>query len=338
LDDKPIHAKRPGYFERVRKWFRRHPSVVIFALILLFFGVVGFGASTLLVTNAYNREKQRAEEAEQRFKLARRSADEMIQIAQEDLADHPMMFDVRRRLLEAALVYYQEFIEQRREDPGAQAELAETRDLVRKILNDLMMLQGAGRHFLLKESAVREDLALSVEQCAQLSSLFERMDQHRDNVLDKLSQASPEDRRKDFLDKVRRCEDAIVAILKPTQFDRLRQIAWQCHGPKAFNDPFIESELKLTAEQKHQIRLTESKMFFNTPPPLDPSMMPSLKSLGGKRRVAVTQILAMLTEAQTKRWNELIGRPFASADQIVLPPPPGGVFLPPPGGGDFKSK
>src|ERR1019366_84589 len=102
LDDKPIHAKRPGPIERIRKWSRRHPSFVVAAMLLLFFGVIGFAISTFMIAGALGREKQRAEEAEQRFKLARQSADEMIRIAQEDLADNPQMQDVRRRLLEAA--------------------------------------------------------------------------------------------------------------------------------------------------------------------------------------------------------------------------------------------
>ena len=41
----------------------------------------------------------------------------MIQIAEEELADNPYLESLRKRLLEAALAYYQEFIEQRRDDP-----------------------------------------------------------------------------------------------------------------------------------------------------------------------------------------------------------------------------
>jgi hypothetical protein len=45
------------------------------------------------------------------------------------------------------------------------------------------------------------------------------------------------------------------------------------------------------------------------------------------------QMLTVLTKAQTKRWNELIGMPFLGADQVFLPPgPPPGGFMPPPKG------
>src|ERR1019366_5547149 len=268
---------RPGPIERVRKWSRRHPSFVVATMLLLFFGVIGFAISTFMIAGAYGREKQRAEEAEQRFKLARRSADEMIRIAQEDLADNPQMQDVRRRLLEAALAYYQEFIEQRREDPNAQAELAVTRDLVETILNDLAMMQGAGRHFLLKEPTVRDDLALSDDQRAQVTQLFERLDQNRQDSFEKFHQLAPAQRQKRFLEEVRSNEAAIVAILQPAQLDRLRQIAWQCHGPMAFHDPYVVSELKLTTEQKQQIRTIEASMFFDRPP-LPPGESPTKAS------------------------------------------------------------
>ena len=64
---------------------------------------------------AYDQERRRAEEAEQQFQLARGAADDMIQRANEELADNPQLEGLRRRMLEAALDYYQKFIEQRRD-------------------------------------------------------------------------------------------------------------------------------------------------------------------------------------------------------------------------------
>jgi hypothetical protein len=244
-----------------------------------------------------------------------------------------MMQETRRRLLEAALVYYQEFIEVRRDDPDAQAELAVTRDLVRSILNDLAVLQGTGRHFLLKESAVRDELALSEEQRAQLTQLFEEMDKHRHDAFEKLRQLPPKERQQRILAEIRPNENAIALILKPAQMDRLRQIAWQCHGPMAFHDPDIIAELKLTAEQKKQIRAIEANVFFEKmPPPFgEPLAMPFGQGPDGVRKSVTKQILAVLDETQTQRWNQLIGQPFAHAGRIFLPPGPlPGGFMPPP--------
>lgn len=182
---------------------------------------------------------------------------------------------------------------------------------------------------------MRDDLALSDEQRAQVTQLFERLDQNRQDSFEKFHQLAPDQRQKRFLEEVRSNEEAIVAILQPAQLDRLRQIAWQCHGPMAFHDPNVVSELKLTIEQKQQIRTIEASMFFDRPPPPpgDSPTKASRKGFDERRRSVMKQMLAVLTEAQMKRWNELIGRPFLGADRVFLPPgPPPGGFMPPPKG------
>ena len=93
---------------------------------------------------AYQRERQRAEEAEARFRLARRSVDELIRVSEEELAHRPGMEGLRKRLLASALAFYQEFIEQRKSDPAAQAELRDTTRRVETILADLAVLAPRG--------------------------------------------------------------------------------------------------------------------------------------------------------------------------------------------------
>ena len=56
---------------------------------------------------------------------------------------------MRKRLLRSALAYYQEIIEQRRDDPDAQADLLDTKRRVEKILADLAVLQAASKLYLL---------------------------------------------------------------------------------------------------------------------------------------------------------------------------------------------
>ncbi len=155
LDNRPILARRPGPAERLRKWTRRHPSVVAAGAAMLVFLTVGSLASTAIIRRAqqrtqaaqeaaeaaYLRERQRAEEAESRFRLARRSADELIQVSEDELARRPGTEAIRKRLLTSALAYYQEFIELRRDDADAQAELRDTKRKVERILADLAVLR-----------------------------------------------------------------------------------------------------------------------------------------------------------------------------------------------------
>src|SRR5262249_35656709 len=121
LNDQPILARRPSVVDRVRKWGRRHPSVVAAAGLLLAAGVAGLSANNRMPTAGQAKtaaplegEKLRAEEAEGRYRQARQAVDLLIQVSEEELADQPQMQAVRKRLLESALGYYQDFLDQHR--------------------------------------------------------------------------------------------------------------------------------------------------------------------------------------------------------------------------------
>jgi eukaryotic-like serine/threonine-protein kinase len=285
---------------------------------------------------AYDRERQRAEEAEQRFQLARRSVDEMIRLTEEELADHPHLHGLRKRLLESALEYYQEFMKQRRDDPDAQKELAVTRDRVQKILGDLAALQGAGRLFLLKNDSVLEDLRATAEQRERIRGLLPRQDAHRDELFREFGQLTPGERQRRFLELARADEAAVAAILSLGQLQRLGQIALQSRGPLAFREPDVAAALKLTAEQRERIRTIEEDFFFRKwdgprfgPPPKGPPG----EAHGQAFRDAVKRIQAVLTKEQAKRWREMVGEPFTGriAFRLLLPPRPGGPPSRPPG-------
>ena len=71
-------------------------------------------------------------------------------MSEEELANGPYPQGVRRRMLEAALVYYQDFIDQSQDDPALKAELAKSHANVTRILSELTALQGSARLFLLQ--------------------------------------------------------------------------------------------------------------------------------------------------------------------------------------------
>ena len=84
LDKRPILARRPTPAERLRTWARRHPSIVAACVLILILLSAASLVSTALIRReqgktraqqqraeaAYQRERQRAEEAEARFRLA----------------------------------------------------------------------------------------------------------------------------------------------------------------------------------------------------------------------------------------------------------------------------
>jgi serine/threonine protein kinase len=335
LRNEPITARLPTLPQRARKWLRRHPSVLVASIILLVLLSAGSLVSAWLIRGSYERERLRAEEAEVRFQLAKQSVDEMIQLAQEDLIDKPHMEGLRRRLLEAALAYYQKFIELRRDEPGAE-DLELTRNQVKAIVDDLTVLQGAGQPFLLKNAEVLNDLNLSEQQRQGVGELMSRLGEQRDKIFGKFHTLTKEQRDKQFLDMARGNEAAVAEILRPPQVRRLRQIALQSQGPMAFRDPNVAAALKLTAQQKERIRAIEAETFFR-PPERKPSGPSSGRKPGGPNseeqrkaneqrwKKATADMLAVLTPEQTTQWREMTGKPFRGS----LFFPPMGLFGPP---------
>jgi hypothetical protein len=328
----PILARRPTLVQRARKWFRRHPAVPVAGLVLLALLSVGSFVSAWLIRAeqgktqvAYDRERQRSEEAEQRFQLARRSVDQMIQLTEEELQDHPHLHPLRKRMLEAALVYYQEFMKLRRDDPKAQGELAVTRDRVKHILGDLAALQGAGQHFLLEQPGVLDDLRASPEQRERVAEELRRQDKVRQESFHEFIRLPPDERRRLFLEHARTNEKEIALILGKGQLARLRQLALQAKGTAAFREPDVTSALKLTLEQRDRIRAIEEELFFRKGDgrrpglPAEPqrkddeSAQRALEREQARRaaaRKALEGVLALLTREQAKRWRDLVGEPF----------------------------
>jgi eukaryotic-like serine/threonine-protein kinase len=336
LDHRPILARRPNPVERLRKWARRHPSVLTASVVVLILWSLGSVVSTVLILGeqakaqaAYKAEQQRAEEAEARLRLAKRAVDELIKVSEEELVDKPGTERLRTRLLESVLAYYREFIEQRSDDLEAQADLLATRDRVEKIVADFAVLQAAMYLPLLKESSVLDDLRLSEEQRKKAMDLAARIDKQRWDLFG--GRFSPNERRKRSLDQARAGNTEARQILSEKQMRRLRQIALQLQGAGAFREPDVAAALTLTAEQRERIRAIDEEAFF--------AGMLNMHGPGGlseearnthetKRKEAVLRIRTLLTDEQSRQWEEMTGEPFEG--QVPFGFPPFGPFGPPP--------
>jgi serine/threonine protein kinase len=334
LDNRPVLARRPTATERLRKLVRRHPSLVGAGAVVLVLLSAGSLLSTLLIRGeqertraeqrnaeeAYRRERQRAEEAESRFRLARRSVDEMFRISQEELADRPGLEGPRKRLLWSVLAYYQEFLEQRRDDPAARAELLDAKQRVEKVLDDLAVLRAASQLYLLCQPAVLDDLGLGERQRPRVKEFCARVGKEWMESLADVGRLSSAERGRRAVARARANEAEVNGLLTPAQQDRLRQIGLQAEGPGAFSEPEVVAELKLTAEQRDRIRTIQDEAFFGwmrgahvAAPDGGP---------GVRGRTANERILAGLTEEQVRRWRAMAGQPLKS--HITPFPPPSG--------------
>ncbi len=322
LDNRPILARRPTAAERLRKLARRHPSLVGAAAVVLALLSIGSLTSTLLIRNeqgrtrveqqnaeeAYRRERQRAEEAEARFRLARRSVDEMFRISQEELADRPGLEGLRKRLLWSVLAYYQEFLDQRRDDPEARADLLDAKQRVEKILADLAVLHAASQLYLLCQPSVLDDLGLGDEQRPRVSEFCSRVGKDWMESLADVGRLSPAERGRRALERARTYETEVNRLLTSSQRVRLRQIGLQAEGPGAFGEPEVVAELELTAQQRDRIRTIQDEALFSWmrgPRPSTPGG--ASRPAFGKDKTANECIVAVLTEEQLRRWRAMTG-------------------------------
>src|SRR5262249_45397052 len=219
LDNRPVLARRPTAAEHLRKLARRHPSLVGARLVVLVLLTVVSLRSAFLIRgeqqnaqDAYQRERQRAEEAEARFRLARRSVDEMLRISDEELADRPGLEGLRKRLLRSVLAYYQEFIEQRGDDPADRAELLDTKQRVEKILADLAVRRAAGQLYLLCQPVVLDDLGLSVEQRAKVKEFTDRVGKQWLDSFSEIGRLSAAERGRRAVERARSYEADVNAL------------------------------------------------------------------------------------------------------------------------------
>src|SRR5262249_60483246 len=133
----PRRARRAPPIQRTRKWLRRHPSVLAAAAVLLVLLTAGSLLSAWLIRAEQDKTRLAYEREKAQFNIARKAVDEMVQLAEKQLAG-PHLEGLRMELLGAALGYYQEFIKLSRDDPDApQANLTNTQGRIKSILDDL---------------------------------------------------------------------------------------------------------------------------------------------------------------------------------------------------------
>jgi serine/threonine protein kinase len=330
LDNKPIRARRPTLAQRARKWAQRHPSVIVAAGVLLLLVCGGSVASAALIQRAYERERKRADEVEAQYRLARASVDDLIRVAEAELAGRPGMEPVRRRMLESALDYYGKFIEQHGDDPAAQEELVETKQRIKSIYDDLAVLQGAWQLHLLERPDVLDDLELSAEKREALRSRFAHLNAQQQAGGQDFHKLSPEDRERRLVSLVRASDEASRELLTPPQLHRLWQIDVQLRGLHAFDDPDIAAKLELSAHQKEAIRALEAEMFD-----CGPGGPPGLSGRGGRgghppgrpprleetMRLAADKVQKLLTPEQAASWKDMTGQPFKGGPLFMGQPP-----------------
>jgi serine/threonine protein kinase/tetratricopeptide (TPR) repeat protein len=151
LADEPVEACPPSATYRLRKFARKHrrllATAAAFVLLLAVAAVVSAGlavwalrAERAAVTARDDEANQRADAERQRndahtaraladrnFQKARAAVENYLQKVEDnqDLKNNPNSYELRKQLLAAALPFFEEFVEQKSDDPAVRFDQAE---------------------------------------------------------------------------------------------------------------------------------------------------------------------------------------------------------------------
>ena len=342
LADEPILARPPSTWDKTVKWTRRHKTVAYSAVAVLVIAAIGLLTSTVLIAreqrktqDAYDRERQKATEAneqralaERRYIQARDAVNFFAGIAVDEMGspDPATFLATRKEMLQAALDYYQQFIEERKDDPKIGAELAESRKRVNLILNDLTAFENlfrvTMRAELLPQASVRAALGLTAAAEEDGTAEFVpgfwvrwmRTLQGDDAERKDPRRMAPEERLVLTEAVATQIEARLHSILTPQQALRLRQISRQVRGPDTFGDPDVVEALRLSREQREEVRRIQQRMRDRSWREEQAQGWDELK------KNSVDDILSLLTPGQLEAWKSLTGEPFTG--KVVQPGPP----------------
>jgi hypothetical protein len=165
---------------------------------------------------------------------------------------------------------------------------------------------------------------LNAEQMQQTVALTKAMEVRRVNSLGGFHQLAPKERELRFVEVARAEFDDLRQVLDSRQLGRLRQIALQLQGLRAFRDPDVAAALELTSQQKQKFQALEA--FEPTcEPGDDPGPVPGKPPKQKRDLNAIAEMTKKeLTSEQWRRWQEMIGAPYTGPPIPIGPPGPFG--------------
>ena len=176
---------------------------------------------------------------------------------------------------------------------------------------------------LLRIPEVREELGTKDDQNKQLDELFASMQPPERPNFEELQKLS-EDERRERMEAMRakqeasfrEIEEKLGNILDEKQLARFRQLRLQRQGVGALMRPELAKQLELTEEQRDKIRKIqegarpEGRGPGNFQEMSDEERREFFTQMRERREKADAEILAVLTDEQKTKWNELQGEKF----------------------------
>jgi hypothetical protein len=172
-----------------------------------------------------------------------------------------------------------------------------------------------GIGMLATNESVQKELNVDKDQADKIKEAVDKVrDSHKDDFA-KLQDLSQDDRRtkSQELNQTVSAETlkALDDVLKPEQIKRLKQIELQQAGERAFTRPDVQTALKLTDDEKDQIKtITEDAAKQRRELFQGGNAQGSRDKMTALRKETMEKVQAVLTDDQKKTWKDLTGDAF----------------------------
>ncbi|MGH7225604.1 MAG: serine/threonine protein kinase, partial [Gemmataceae bacterium] len=325
LEHKPILARRPTLLDKSAKWARRHRALVASGLAALLLLIAGQMVSHYFLAQEHRQLQLKSKEAEEQharaeanFRQARRAVDFFVELSDEEMLERADVLEIRKKLLEAALTYYKDFLDQHGDDASIQTELTDSRAQAARILDELAIMQEGNPLELLACKAVQDDLKLSDKQRVRLFELDKEVLTFWGKQAEEFHRGGREKRSELRRRMRRKCELGVAEFLTPSQARRFRQLILQRLGVRAFNCPEVIEALGLTPAQRQDLyqrhnleRLHREREFWKVIARgmSDITLEQFVDMVIQLHRLSIKNTLEALTVEQQARWKELTGEP-----------------------------
>jgi Spy/CpxP family protein refolding chaperone len=176
-------------------------------------------------------------------------------------------------------------------------------------------MMGMGPLAMLNSEQVQKELKLTDDQIKKVTDLGKQMREKHQADFAKLRDLDDSERRAKMDELMKtvgeESKKSLAGVLKPEQEKRLHQLQMQREGAQAFLNPEVQSELKLTGEQKDKIKtITDDENKEMTELFQGGGFRENRQKIQTIRKESLENVTAVLTDSQKKTWKEMTGEPF----------------------------
>jgi len=175
--------------------------------------------------------------------------------------------------------------------------------------------RGGGNNpvFLLQNPGVQKELNLSEDQISKIKDVGDKQREKLAALRDMSDEERQEKGPALMKEANEEAQKSLKGLLNADQDKRLHQIMLQAQGPQAFSDAKIQSQLKLTDDQKSSLKtiMDDQRTQMDD---IRQAAGGDFRQIGQKmqelRKETMTKITGLLTDEQKAAWKEMTGKTF----------------------------